>query len=183
ILMVSTRWKNVGWRGGTSMSAQNNKALVRRFLQAHAKGDLDTVEGMLAPDFVDRNLIPGQRPGREVYLRALTEYHAAYSHTRYDIEKQLAEGDEVVTTFAVSSTHDRGEWMGLVPTGKQFEASHILIHRIVRGKIAEEWSQGSGLAELAQQRLEQERIERERIEQELRVARSIQQASLPESVP
>jgi serine phosphatase RsbU (regulator of sigma subunit) len=33
------------------------------------------------------------------------------------------------------------------------------------------------------QRLEQERIERERIEQELRVARSIQQASLPKEVP
>src|SRR5829696_328446 len=33
------------------------------------------------------------------------------------------------------------------------------------------------------QRLEQERIERERIEQELKVARSIQQASLPVEVP
>jgi len=32
-------------------------------------------------------------------------------------------------------------------------------------------------------RLEQERIERERVEHELRVARSIQQASLPEEVP
>jgi len=165
------------------MSAERNKALVRRFLKAHAKGDLDTVEGMLAPDFVDRNLIPGQRPGREVYLRALTEFHAAYSHTRYDIEKQLAEADEVVTTFAVSSTHNRGEWMGLVPTGKEFKALQTLIHRIVGDKITEEWSPGSNLAELAQQGLEQERIERERIEQELKVARSIQQASLPEKVP
>jgi serine phosphatase RsbU (regulator of sigma subunit)/predicted ester cyclase len=165
------------------MSAERNKALVRRFLQAHAKGDLDTVEGMLAPDFVDRNLLPGQRPGREVYLRALTAFHAAYSHTRYVIEKQLAEGDEVVTTFAVSSTHNRGEWMGLVPTGKEFKALQTLIHRIVGGKITEEWSPGSNLAELAQQGLEQERIERERIEQELKVARSIQQASLPEKVP
>src|SRR5829696_4153718 len=183
MLMVSTRWKNVGWQGGTSMSAERNKALVRRFLQAHAKGDLDTVEGMLAPYFVDRNLIPGEEPGREVYLRALTEFHAAYSHTRYDIEKQLAEGDEVVTTFAVSSTHARGEWMGLVPTGKQFKALQTLIHRIVGDKITDEWSPGSNLAELAQQGLEQERIERERIEQELKVARSIQQASLPEKVP
>src|SRR5215211_1159171 len=183
MVMVSTSWKNVGWQGGTSMSAERNKALVRRFLEAHANGDLDTVDEMLAPDFVDHNLIPGQRPGREGYLRALTEFHAAYSHTRYVIEKQLAEGEEVVTTFAVSSTHDRGEWMGLVPTGKEFKALQILIHRKVAGRIAEEWSQGSGLAELAQQRLEQERIERERIEQELRVARSIQQASLPESVP
>jgi predicted ester cyclase len=138
------------------MSAERNKALVRRFLEAHAKGDLDTVEGMLAPDFVDRNLIPGQRPGREVYLRALTEFHAAYSNTHYDIEKQLAEGDEVVTTFAVSSTHARGEWMGLVPTGKEFKALQTLIHRIVGEKITEEWSPGSNLAELAQQGLEQE---------------------------
>jgi serine phosphatase RsbU (regulator of sigma subunit)/predicted ester cyclase len=165
------------------MSAQKNKALVRRFLEAHAKGDLDTLEEMLAPDFVDHDLLPDQRPGREGYLRSFAEYHAAYSRTHYDIDKQLAEGEEVVTTFAVSAIHDRGEWQGLVPTGKQFKALLVLIHRIVGGKIAEEWSQGSGLAELAQQRLEQERIERERIEQELRVARSIQQASLPEEVP
>ncbi len=165
------------------MSIEENKALVRRFLQAHPKGDLDTLDEMLAPVFVDHNLIPGQQPGREGYLRGLTEYHGAYSHTRYVIEKQLAEGDEVVTTFALSATHDRGEWMGLVPTGKQFEALLILVHRVVGGKITDEWTQGSGLAELAQQRLEQERIERERIEQELRVARSIQHASLPEGVP
>jgi serine phosphatase RsbU (regulator of sigma subunit)/predicted ester cyclase len=165
------------------VSAQRNKALVRRFLEAHAKGDLDTVDEMLAPDFVDHNLIPGQQPAREGYLRGLTEFHAAYSHTRYVIEKQLAEGEEVVTTFAVSSTHDRGEWMGLVPTGKEFKALQTLIHRIVGDKITEEWSPGSNLAELAQQGLEQERIERERIEQELKVARSIQQASLPEEVP
>jgi serine phosphatase RsbU (regulator of sigma subunit)/predicted ester cyclase len=157
--------------------------LVRRFLEAHAKGDLNTMEEMLAPDFVDHNLLPGQRPGREGYLRAHTEYHAAYSHTRYVIDKQLAEGDEVVTTFAASAIHDRGEWMGLVPTGKEFKALLILIHRIVGGKITDEWTQGSGLAEHTQQRLDQEMRERERIEQELRVARRIQHASLPEEVP
>ena len=165
------------------MSIEENKALVRRFLEAHAKGDLDTVDEMLAPDFVDHNLIPGQQPGREGYLRALTEYHGAYSNTRYVIEKQLAEGEEVVTTFAVSATHDRGEWMGLAPTGKHFEALLILVHRVGGGKITDEWTQGSGLAELTQRRLEQEMRERERVEQEMRVARSIQQGSLPEGVP
>jgi serine phosphatase RsbU (regulator of sigma subunit)/ketosteroid isomerase-like protein len=183
MVMVSTHRANVGWQGGTSMSAQRNKALVRRFLEAHAKGDLDTLDEMLAPNFVDHDLIPGEGPGREGYLRSFTEFHAAYSHTRYVIDKQLAEGEEVVTTFAVSATHDRGEWMGLVPTGKEFKALLVLIHRIVGGKITDEWNPGSGLAEHTQQRLEQEMRERERIEQELRVARSIQQASLPEKVP
>ena len=165
------------------MSVEENKALVRRFLEAHAKGDLDTLKEMLAPDFVDHNLIPGQQPGREGYLGAFTEYQAAYSHTRYVIEKQIAEGDEVVTSFSASATHDRGEYMGLAPTGNKFKALLVLIHRIVGGKITDEWSQGSGLAELMQQRLEQAMRERERVEQELQVARSIQQASLPNDVP
>ena len=59
----------------------------------------------------------------------------------------------------------------------------IFIHRISDGKIAEERSLGTVGQALMEQRLEQERVERERIEQELEVARSIQQASLPEEVP
>src|SRR5215208_6865199 len=154
-----------------SSEEEKNKALIRRFLKAHAKGDLGAMEEMLAPNFVDHNLIPGQQPGREGYLHSTAEFHAAYSNTRYVIDKQLAEGQEVVTTFAASAIHDRGEWMGLLPKGKHFEALLVLIHRIVGDKIAEEWSQGSGLAELTQQRLEHEMREHERIEQELRVAR------------
>ena len=118
-------------------SADKNKALVRRFLEAHANGDLDAVEEMLAPDFVNHNLLPGQEPDLQGYLRSFTQYHAAFSHTRYVIEKQMAEGDEVMTIFTASSTHDRGEWMGLAPAGKEFKALLILVHRIVAGKIAE----------------------------------------------
>jgi serine phosphatase RsbU (regulator of sigma subunit)/ketosteroid isomerase-like protein len=164
-------------------SAEKNKALVRRFLEAHANGDLEALEEMLAPDFVNHNLLPGQAPGLEGYLRSFTQYHAAFSGTHYDIEKQVAEGDEVMTIFTASSTHDRGEWQGLVPAGKEFNALLILVHLIEEGMIAEEWSQGSGLAELTQRRLEQEMREREHLEQELRVARRIQQASLPMEVP
>jgi serine phosphatase RsbU (regulator of sigma subunit)/predicted ester cyclase len=164
-------------------SAEKNKALVRRFFEAHAKGDLESLEEMLASDFVNHNLLPGQAPDLEGYLRSFTEYHAAFSNTHYVIEKQVAEGDEVMSIFTASSTHDRGEWMGLVPAGKEFKALLILVHRVVGGKIAEEWSQGSGLAELTQRRLEQEMCEREHLEQELKVARCIQQASLPIEVP
>jgi serine phosphatase RsbU (regulator of sigma subunit) len=59
----------------------------------------------------------------------------------------------------------------------------IVIHRISGGKIAEEWAEGTGPVELLERLVEQERIERERIEQELRVARRIQQALLPEATP
>jgi len=166
------------------MSAEENMALVRRFIEAAVKGDLDAVDQMLAPDFVNHNkLLSGQEPDRESYKRAISAYHAALSLDRLIIEDQVAAGDKVVTRSTVHRIHDRGELMGAAPTGTEMSNKAIAIHRIVEGKIAEEWSIGMIGWKLRGQRLEQERIERERIEQELRVARSIQQASLPEEVP
>ena len=44
---------------------ENNKALARRLLVATARADLDAMDEMMAPQFADRSLIPGQRPDRE----------------------------------------------------------------------------------------------------------------------
>ena len=167
------------------MSAEENMALVRRFMEAQVvKRDLAAVEEMLAPDFINRNkLVPGQQPDREDYLRGISALHAATSVGSLIIEDQVAGGDKVVTRFTVHSSHDRGELMGVAPTGRVLTNRAIVIHRIVEGKIAEEWGMGTMGAKLRGQRLEQERIERERFEQELKVARDIQQASLPKEVP
>jgi serine phosphatase RsbU (regulator of sigma subunit) len=73
--------------------------------------------------------------------------------------------------------------MGLAPTGRELIFRPIDIHRIERGKIAEQWGGGTRLSELRGLRLEQEERERERVEQDLLVARRIQQASLPKEVP
>ncbi len=35
------------------MSAEENMALARRFLEARGRADLDAMERMMAPDFVD----------------------------------------------------------------------------------------------------------------------------------
>jgi serine phosphatase RsbU (regulator of sigma subunit) len=88
-----------------------------------------------------------------------------------------------VTRITWRSIHDRGEYFGLMPRDKEVVVTSMAMHRIVGGKIAEEWGEGSGSAEVAEARLEQEVLKRERVEQELRVARSIQQASLPKEVP
>jgi len=167
------------------MSAEENMALAKRFMEARVvKRDLDAVDEMLAPDFVNRNkLVPGQEPDREDYLQGIAAFHAALSEGHLIIEDQVAGGDKVVTRLVVHSPHDRGELMGVAPTGRVLTNRAIVIHRIVEGKIAEEWGMGTIGATLRKQRLEQEISERERIEQELRVARTIQQASLPKEVP
>jgi serine phosphatase RsbU (regulator of sigma subunit)/ketosteroid isomerase-like protein len=162
---------------------EKNKALVRRFLEAQAKGNLNVIDEVLTPHFVDHDRLPGQAPDREGYKRAIAEYHAAFSNVRFLVEDQVAEGDKVVTRFIVRATHDRRELMGVAPTGREVTYKALAIHRIVGGKIVEEWAEGSNISAVMEQRLEQERIERERIEQELRVARRIQQASLPKETP
>jgi serine phosphatase RsbU (regulator of sigma subunit)/predicted ester cyclase len=167
------------------MSAEENMALARRFMEARVvKRDMDAVDEMLAPDFVNQNkLLPGQEPGREDYLRGIAALHAALSEGRLIIEDQVAGGEKVVTRLVVHSPHDRGELMGVAPTGRVLTNRAIVIHRIVDGKIAEEWGMGTIGATLRKQRLEQEIRERERVEQELSVAQRIQQASLPKEVP
>jgi serine phosphatase RsbU (regulator of sigma subunit)/ketosteroid isomerase-like protein len=166
-----------------SETQEKNKALVRRFLEAQAKGNLNVIDEVLTPHFVDHDRLPGQAPDREGYKRAIAEYHAAFSNVRFLVEDQVAEGEKVVTRFIVRATHDLGELMGVAPTGTQVTYKAMAIHRIVGGKIVEEWAEGSNISAVMEQRLEQERIERERIEQELRVARRIQQASLPKETP
>ncbi len=167
------------------MSAEENKALVRRFFEARVKTDLDALDKMLAPDFVSHTtrVLPGQQLDREGYKRTTLEYHAAFSNTSFMFEEQIAEADKVVSRISGRATHDRKEFLGVAPTGREVTSMAIFIHRISGAKIAEEWGAGTGGSELMRQRLEQERIERERVEQELQVARRIQQASLPKVVP
>jgi predicted ester cyclase len=166
-----------------SSEAEKNKALVRRFMEARAKADLNAIEEMMAPDFISHGLLPGQQPGREGLKRSIAEIAATFSNRRRFIEDQVAEGDKVVTRYTLRATHDRKEIMGVAPTGREVTYKAIVIHRISGGKIAEEWGAGTSISELMGQRLEQEERERERIDQELQVARRIQHASLPEEVP
>jgi serine phosphatase RsbU (regulator of sigma subunit)/predicted ester cyclase len=166
------------------MSVEENMALARRFMEARVKGNVDAVDEMLAPDFVGHTTqMPGQAPDREGQIWASAQFSAAISNASVHFEDQIAAGDKVVTRFILHATHDRGELMGVAPSGRELTWMPVVIHRIEGGKIAEQWGGGMGLSELRRQRLEQEIRERERIEQDLRVARSIQQASLPKEVP
>jgi predicted ester cyclase len=164
-----------------SSGAAENKAIVRRFIEeVLVKRNFDAIDELLARAFVDRTLMPGQGPTREDYKRSVAEILDAFTTTSLTIEEQVAEGDTVVTKYRESGVQ-RDEIFGVSPTGKEGTHVRITIHRISEGKITEEWSTLEhrplwvGLAKQIRQR--------EQIEQELRVARGIQQASLPKEVP
>ena len=165
-----------------SEAEEKNKALARYFLEeVWSKGNVAIVDELLAPEFVDRSLLPGQGPSREEYKQTATEFRAAFSVADFTIEDQIVQGDKVVTKFSLMSIH-QGEFLGVPPSGEVGEYSSIKIHRVAGGEITDEWSEGNLLGVILPS-FEREIRGRERLEQDLRVARSIQQASLPKEVP
>jgi predicted ester cyclase len=164
-------------------SEEINKALVRRFFEEVTnQGNLDLADELLAPDFVDHDVIPEKVADIEDVKQNVAELQASFSDYHFSIEEQVAEGDKVVTRTIYNATHDQKEYRGVIPSGARITMETVTIHRVIEGKIVEA-RHTANTAGFWQQRLQRERIERARIEQELQVARSIQQASLPKEVP
>jgi ketosteroid isomerase-like protein len=136
-------------RGGTSVSVEENMALARHFMEARVKGNLEAVDEMMAPDYVNHtSLLSIQEPDREGVKWATAQLSAAISNASIHFEDQVATADKVVTRFVVRATHDRGELMGVAPSGRELTWMAIFIHRFSDGKIAEEWGGSMGLSEL-----------------------------------
>src|SRR5215211_5510703 len=142
IMLGAHSWrKRESARRRTSMSAEENIALARRFMEAKVTGDLKAMDELMAPDYVNHTeLVPGQQPGPEGEKRAIAQFSAAFSKSSVHFEDQVAAGDKVVSRCIMHRTHDRGKFMGVAPTGREMTLLVIVIHRISGGKVAEEWA-------------------------------------------
>lgn len=82
----------------------------------------------------------------------VTELFDAFSDLGFDILEPgpIAEGDLVVLRVAVHGTHDKAEFAGMQPSGKQMRWESIRIFRFEHGKIAETWAMQDRLGLLEQ---------------------------------
>jgi serine phosphatase RsbU (regulator of sigma subunit) len=153
--------------------AEENKAIFRRYIEEVAnQGNLELVDEIFERYLSHQPDGSTLERGPEDVKRFQAEFHEAFQDFRLSIEHQIAEGDEVVNRFTFRGTH-QGEFRGMAPTGKEVEVKGISIFRFSsEGKVVESWDSYDQLS-----------LMRQSIEQELRVARSIQHASLPEAVP
>ena len=129
------------------MSLEENKAIVRRFIEAYNKQNLDSLDEFVAPDYVDHaNQIRGLDGLKQIMnmgLKGVPDWHET-------IEDIIAEGDKVWVRLAYTGTHT-GEMFGITPTGNKITATAVDIYRIVNGKLAEYWNVTDKLALLKPQ--------------------------------
>ena len=152
---------------------EENKASFRRYLEeAWNQSNLEVVDEIF--DRYVSHLPDGSvlERGPQDVKRFVGEFRSAFPDLRLIIEEQLAEGDKVVSRGTIRGTHLR-EFRGMAPTGEEMEIPGMAVFRFSEeGKVVESWDSYDQLS-----------LMRQSIEQELRVARSIQQALLPQGLP
>ena len=119
------------------MSLEENKAIIRRLIDAFNKHNVALLDDLMAPDFFDNNL---QLRGLDNFKKFETMFIKGFPDYSETIEDIIAEGDKVCVYLKVTGTHT-GDWnlfgTTLPPTGKKITYSVINIWRIVDGKVTE----------------------------------------------
>ena len=120
------------------MSAEENKALVRRFVAAADRQDFEQASACLSPNMVVHMASMPTPLDFPTFFQFGQAWHAAFPDERTVFEEQLAEGDKVVSRMTSTATH-LGDFQGIPATGKQIRVSGIWVDRVVEGKIVERW--------------------------------------------
>ena len=152
---------------------EDNKAIFRRYIEeVWNQSNLEVVD-----EVFDRYI--SHQPdgsvlerGPEDVKRFVSEVRSAFPDVHLIIDEQIAEGDKVVSRGTIRGTYHR-EFRGMAPTGEEMELPWMAVFRFSEeGKVVESWDSYDQLT-----------LMRQSMEQELRLARSIQQASLPKDMP
>jgi predicted ester cyclase len=135
----------------TSQQTQEeaNKAIIRRYREAHNANNMDALDDIIAADLISHNTLPGLPPGREGGKMSHQGFVAAFSDGQTTSEDLIAQGDKVVERFSFRGTNT-GSFLGAPPTGKVVHATGISIFRIANGKIVEHWGENDVIGVMVQ---------------------------------
>ena len=131
------------------MSTEENKAVVRRYIEEWNKQNPAGIEELVAPDWVAHGTPPGFSPDLAGLKQAFPAFFTAFPDLHYTVEDLIAEGDKVVARVTLRGTH-QGDFMGIPPTGKQVSVTGIGIDRIENDKFVESWGDADTLGFLQQ---------------------------------
>jgi steroid delta-isomerase-like uncharacterized protein len=122
------------------MSAEENKALVERFVEGFwNEGNLSAADELMAPE-AQIHLPTGDIVNPDEAKGFAAMWRESFPDWHSTFEELVAEGDKVAERWTGRGTH-RGELMGIPPTGERVEAPGSVFYRIVDGKIVELWGQ------------------------------------------
>ena len=120
-----------------SVGARENKRLVRRFYEEVVNtGHVDGIAGFIAPECVETDGKVRVLSGIDGMANHVLAVREVYPDLRLTIERQIAEGDWVVTVVTARGTHS-GSWLGMKPTGRSLVFTGVNVDKVREGRIVE----------------------------------------------
>jgi predicted ester cyclase len=88
------------------MSAEQNKAIMRQYFEgAWEQGNLELLDELLAPDYVNHNpATPGMPTGPEGVKGVVSMFRSGMPDLKVVIEDMIAEGEKVATRYTLEGT-------------------------------------------------------------------------------
>ena len=118
------------------MSAEENKALVRRFVEEFwNEGNMSAADELMAPE-AQIHLPTGEVVNPHEAKSFAATWRESFPDWHSTFEELIAEEDRVAERWTGRGTH-LGELQGIPPTGKRVEGQGSVFYRIVDGKIVE----------------------------------------------
>ncbi|RQG93785.1 ester cyclase [Natrarchaeobius chitinivorans] len=124
----------------TTADTAENKRISRRFPEEVAtERNLDLIDEICAEGVIDHSPL-GEMKSREELKEQIEYLHTAFEDFSATVEDIVAEGDTVAMRVLLRGRHN-GEFMGVAPTGEEFEVENMVFTRIEERKIVERWVQ------------------------------------------
>jgi steroid delta-isomerase-like uncharacterized protein len=121
------------------VAEEENKAVIRRWIEAYNQRDMQAEADVLAPGYVAHVPgAPGPLEGLEAWRQFTAPFTEAFPDLRLTVQDIAAEGDTIAARVAFRGTH-RGEFLGIPPTDKEVAFSSMEFNRVVDGKVEEHW--------------------------------------------
>ena len=122
------------------MSTEDNKALVLRYAdEVFNRKEYAAIDTYIDPNYLRHDPgVPFTVQGCEGLRQLVGAYHIAFPDFHIQPVMVVANGDLVGIHWSAQGTQ-RGELMGMPPTGRSFNVNTIEIFRVADGKIAEQW--------------------------------------------
>ena len=112
--------------------------------EVQSGGNIDLVDEICSPEFVNHSAPPGIPADREGIKIVAAMFRRAFPDSYFTVEDTVAEGDKVATRKTFHGTHE-GEFMGIPPSGRSVSMGLIDIVHISDGRVVEHWSMGDTL--------------------------------------
>jgi steroid delta-isomerase-like uncharacterized protein len=136
------------------MSAEENKAIARRFVEILQEffrtGDAGLMDTVLADNVVQHiSGMPPEAQSLEGFKQLLPALRQGFPDALFEVEDLVAQGDKVAFRLVWNGTH-QGELFGIPPSGTRAAVTEMHLLRIADSKIVERWGEWDALGMMQQ---------------------------------